>query len=162
MKLVPNPPPTTPPPDVLIGAAFGSLRRTEIRGGDHVCAFYEARWDHPRRAALIMLFYPMWSDPAGWQNELFAAEARALAFLAREHDALRATPRPFARLFKSYARPTRDIRDVIPDLRLTHVKLNTERDTDELIYDPCKWFPSFNLCVEINHRGRVKSAWFDG
>ena len=149
------------PPAEIQSAKFGPLHLQEIRLPDFYAFHYVGTWKYPGRGAVRIVFHPPKNDPAQWPASLAQAEGRADQLAARERTIFLAGTKELTPLFKRYQIETTKIEKIYPDLKLSTLKLISEGD-DELVYAPCKWFPSIDLFISISRDYRVTSAHFDG
>jgi len=152
---------STNPPAELQSAKFGRLRLKEVRFGNFYAFYYEGVWKHPKRGTIQVVFHPPKTEPAKWPASLAEGEARSEDLVAQDNAILQTGKEQFERLFKDYQIPATKIDAIYPSLKLSIVKLNAAED-DELVYAPCKWFPTFDLFVSVNRDRRVSAAHFDG
>lgn len=149
------------PPDTFNSAKFGCLQREDLWIAGERYFHYCCAWNHARFGALEIVFHPDRRKFENWERNLREAEARADRLLADWPALLLADKKHIKKLFKRYSLPLQSIEYVVPDVRLKLVKLITVED-DELIFAPCRWFPSFDLCVTFDRKFRVTYAHFDG
>ncbi|HSI13185.1 MAG TPA: hypothetical protein VK961_14130 [Chthoniobacter sp.] len=151
---------TQPPPE-LQSAKFGTLRLKEVRLENFYAFYYVGAWKHPKRGTIQVVFHPPKTEPGKWPASLTEAEMRSEDLVTRDNAILQTGQGQFDRLFKDYQIRTTKVDAIYPALKLSILKLNSEEE-DELVYAPCKWFPSFDLFISVNRDRRVTAAHFDG
>jgi len=151
----------THPHTELRSAKFGTLRLKEVRFGNFSALYYEGVWKHPKSGTIQVVFHPPKTEPGQWPASLAEAEERSEDLVTRDKVILETGQEQLDRLFKDYQIRATKIDAIYPVLKLSIVKLNSAED-DELVYAPCKWFPSFDLFVSVNRARRVTAAHFDG
>jgi hypothetical protein len=128
---------------------------------DFYAFYYHSGSPQPQDGTFRVVFHPPNDNGTGWSESLANAEQRADDLLAAQQAILQTGDKLFKQLFKDYSIETQRIQDVFPDLKLRLLKLNATGD-DELVYAPCKWFPSLDLFVSVDRDLRVTEARFDG
>ena len=149
------------PPKEIHSTKFGTLKLQEVKVPGFSAFFYNGTCRDPQRGSVRIVFHPPKGDPAKWLASIPDAEKRAGDLLGSERAILRTGTDEFSRLFRRYQIDAKSIDQPYPDLKLSVLKLVSDGD-DELVYAPCKWFPSFNLTVSISCEYRVTHANFDG